>query len=212
MLVPLRPLRLFRRPRAPVARATAASYYSTFPAGGNVLPSHLDARSDSFKANVAAMRGLVSELRSRLAVVRAGGGAKAMERHVSRGKLPPRERVAQLLDPGTPFLELGALAGWGMYEGGVPSGRLITGIGRVAGTQVMVVANDATVKGGTYYPITVKKHLRAQEVAAANRLPCVYLVDSGGAFLPRQVREEAAEGLRATFYSPFFYFPRRALA
>ena len=132
------------------------------------------------------MRGLVSELRSRLAVVRAGGGAKAMERHVSRGKLPPRERVAQLLDPGTPFLELGALAGWGMYEGGVPSGGLITGIGRVAGTQVMVVANDATVKGGTYYPITVKKHLRAQEVAAANRLPCVYLVDSGGAFLPRQ--------------------------
>jgi len=128
----------------------------------------------------------VAELRARLSVVRAGGGAKAMERHVSRGKLPPRERVSQLLDPGTPFLELGALAGWGMYEGGVPSGGLITGIGRVTGTEVMVVANDATVKGGTYYPITVKKHLRAQEVAAANRLPCVYLVDSGGAFLPRQ--------------------------
>jgi 3-methylcrotonyl-CoA carboxylase beta subunit len=165
----------------PLSRA-----HSSFPPGGNILDSFVDTRSDAFKANASAMRGLVAELRARLSVVRAGGGAKAMERHVSRGKLPPRERVSQLLDPGTPFLELGALAGWGMYEGGVPSGGLITGIGRVTGTEVMVVANDATVKGGTYYPITVKKHLRAQEVAAANRLPCVYLVDSGGAFLPRQ--------------------------
>jgi len=109
-----------------------------------------------------------------------------MERHISRGKLSPRERISQLLDPGSPFLELSPLAGWELYDDFVPCGGVITGIGRVNGVEVMVVANDATVKGGTYYPITVKKHLRAQEIAAANRLPCVYLVDSGGAFLPRQ--------------------------
>ena len=162
-------------------------FFSTLPPL-SILPSGLDARSADFAANAAAMRALVATLRANLATARAGGGAKAMERHVSRGKLAPRERVAQLLDAGSPFLELAPLAGWELYEGGetVPGGGLIAGIGRVAGGEVMVVANDATVKGGTYYPITVKKHLRAQEVAAANRLPCVYLVDSGGAFLPRQ--------------------------
>ena len=153
----------------------------------NVLPSGIDPRSSDFAANASAMRGLVAELRSSLALVRGGGGAKAMARHVARGKLAPRERVSTLLDAGTPFLELAPLAGWKLYDGeDVPSGGLVAGIGRVEGTEVMIVANDATVKGGTYYPITVKKHLRAQEIAAACRLPCVYLVDSGGAFLPRQ--------------------------
>ena len=160
-------------------------FFSTLPPL-NLLQSGLDPRSADFAANAAGMRALVAQLRANLALVRGGGGAKAMERHVARGKLAPRQRVAQLLDPGSPFLELAPLAGWELYEDFVPSGGVIAGIGRVEGTEVMVVANDATVKGGTYYPITVKKHLRAQEVAAANRLPCVYLVDSGGAFLPRQ--------------------------
>jgi acetyl-CoA carboxylase carboxyltransferase component len=150
------------------------------------LASLLDARSEEWAQNAAVMRAHVAQLRANLDAVRAGGGAKAMERHVSRGKLAPRDRVALLLDPGTPFLELAPLAGWELYEDAVPSGGIIAGIGRVNGIEVMVVANDATVKGGTYYPITVKKHLRAQEIAAANALPCVYLVDSGGAFLPRQ--------------------------
>ena len=158
---------------------------TTFPSL-NILSSAVDTRSAAFQANAQEMRSLVDKLRANLALVRGGGGAKAMERHISRGKLSPRDRVSQLLDPGTPFLELAPLAGWELYEDFVPSGGVIAGIGRVRGTEVMVVANDATVKGGTYYPITVKKHLRAQEVAAANRLPCVYLVDSGGAFLPRQ--------------------------
>jgi 3-methylcrotonyl-CoA carboxylase beta subunit len=133
------------------------------------------------------MERLVLELRGNLEGVRAGGGARAAERHAARGKLLARDRITALLDPGSPFLELSPLAGHALYEGdAVPSGGIVTGIGRVQGQEVMVVANDATVKGGTYYPITVKKHLRAQEVAAQNRLPCVYLVDSGGAFLPRQ--------------------------
>ena len=133
------------------------------------------------------MRGLVVELRAALTLVRGGGGPKAMARHVARGKLVPRERVSTLLDAGTPFLELAPLAGWKLYDGeDVPSGGLVAGVGRVEGVECMIVANDATVKGGTYYPITVKKHLRAQEIAAACRLPCVYLVDSGGAFLPKQ--------------------------
>ncbi len=132
------------------------------------------------------MRELVDQLRDRLATVRRGGSEASRRRHTDRGKLLVRDRVDRLLDPGSPFLELGALAAWDMYSGAVPSAGIVTGIGRVAGREVMVVGNDATVKGGTYYPMTVKKHLRAQTVAADNHLPCVYLVDSGGAFLPMQ--------------------------
>ncbi len=132
------------------------------------------------------MRELVADLRERLAVVRLGGSESAREKHTARGKLLVRDRVDRLLDPGSPFLELSPLAATGMYDDAVPSAGIVTGIGRVSGKETVVVANDATVKGGTYYPITVKKHLRAQAVAADNRLPCVYLVDSGGAFLPMQ--------------------------
>ncbi len=131
-------------------------------------------------------RGLVGELRDRVGTTALGGSEKSRERHVSRGKLLPRERVERLLDPGAPFLELSQLAGWGMYDNAAPGGGIITGIGRVSGREVMIVCNDSTVKGGTYFPITVKKHLRAQEVAQENRLPCIYLVDSGGANLPHQ--------------------------
>src|SRR6187402_268855 len=132
------------------------------------------------------MRDLVADLRERLAVVRRGGSESAREKHTARGKLLVRDRVDRLLDPGSPFLELSALAATGMYDDAVPSAGIVTGIGRVSGKETVVVANDATVKGGTYYPITVKKHLRAQAVAADNKLPCIYLVDSGGAFLPMQ--------------------------
>src|SRR5689334_20372609 len=132
------------------------------------------------------MEELVAEVRERTAQVARGGGEKAMERHRSRGKLPARERVDRLVDPGTAFLELNALAGWDLYDGGAPSAGIVTGIGVVEGRECVVVANDATVKGGSYFPLTVKKHLRAQEVAEQNRLPCIYLVDSGGAFLPLQ--------------------------
>ena len=128
----------------------------------------------------------MEQLKSRLAEVRRGGPETARERHVSRGKLLPRDRVDQLLDPGSPFLEVGALAAYGMYDDDAPSAGIITGVGQVAGRECVVVANDATVKGGTYYPMTVKKHLRAQAIAEQNRLPCIYLVDSGGAFLPMQ--------------------------
>src|SRR5246500_4605392 len=131
-------------------------------------------------------RRLVDELNTRLATAALGGNERARERHVSRGKLLPRERVDRLLDPGGPFLELAPLAANGMYDDESPGAGIITGIGRVSGRECVIVANDATVKGGTYYPMTVKKHLRAQEVALQNRLPCIYLVDSGGAFLPRQ--------------------------
>jgi 3-methylcrotonyl-CoA carboxylase beta subunit len=152
----------------------------------SVLPSRLDARSADFKANAAAMRAQVKELREKVAETRLGGGIAAREKHLGRGKLLPRERVERLLDEGSPFLEIGRLAAHGMYDGEAPAAGLIAGIGRISGRECMVVANDATVKGGTYYPLTVKKHLRAQEIAFENRLPCVYLVDSGGANLPRQ--------------------------
>jgi 3-methylcrotonyl-CoA carboxylase beta subunit len=151
-----------------------------------VLTTLLDRRSEVFAANAAATRGLVADLRERVAAIEEGGGAEARRRHLGRGKLLPRERVRALLDPGSPFLELSQLAAYGMYDGEVPAAGIITGIGRIMGRECVVVANDATVKGGTYFPITVKKHLRAQEIAAENRLPCLYLVDSGGAFLPAQ--------------------------
>ena len=151
-----------------------------------ILRSDITPRSPDFAANEAAMRALVADLRARVAEVEHGGGKAARRRHLARGKLLPRERVAALIDPGSPFLELSQLAAFGMYDGEVPSAGIITGIGRVSGRECVVVANDATVKGGTYFPMTVKKHLRAQEVARANRLPCIYLVDSGGAFLPMQ--------------------------
>ena len=154
-----------------------------------VLSSAVDTGGAAFAANAEANRALAAELRERIARTALGGPEKTRIRHVERGKLLPRERVRALLDPGSPFLELSPLAAWGLYgEDGhdAPAAGIITGVGRVAGREVVVVANDATVKGGTYYPMTVKKHLRAQEVARQNRLPCVYLVDSGGAFLPMQ--------------------------
>src|SRR5512135_695139 len=150
------------------------------------LPSQIDTRSEEFRANARAMRALVEELRARSAQVALGGDEAARAKHVARGKLLPRDRVHHLLDPGTPFLEVGQLAAWDVYDGEAPSAGLITGVGRVQGVECMIVANDATVKGGSYYPLTVKKHLRAQEIAAQNHLPCIYLVDSGGANLPRQ--------------------------
>ncbi|MFC3627851.1 carboxyl transferase domain-containing protein [Paracoccus angustae] len=142
--------------------------------------------SDTFRANRDAHLALLEVAREAALAAAAGGGPKAMERHVGRGKMPPRERVANLLDPGSPFLEIGATAAHGMYDGAAPGAGVIAGVGRVHGQDVMVVANDATVKGGTYYPLSVKKHLRAQEIAEQCRLPCVYLVDSGGANLPNQ--------------------------
>ena len=151
-----------------------------------VLETKLNARTADFQANVAAMQTLVDHLRGEVAKSAAGGGEAARAKHVARGKLPPRERVQMLLDPGTPFLELSPLAAHAMYDGAAPGAGLITGIGRVSGVDCMVVCNDATVKGGTYYPMTVKKHVRAQEIAQQNNLPCIYLVDSGGANLPNQ--------------------------
>lgn len=151
-----------------------------------ILSSQIDSRSDEFADNRAAMLAQVDALRAKLAAVQAGGGEAACTKHSARGKLLPRERVDALLDPGSPFLELSALAADGQYDDQAPAAGLITGIGRVKGVEVMVVANDATVKGGTYFPMTVKKHLRAQEIALENYLPCIYLVDSGGAFLPLQ--------------------------
>ncbi len=150
------------------------------------LGTTVDQRSEAFARNAALQRQLVEELRSKLDTAALGGPEKSRERHVSRGKLLPRDRVDTLLDPGSPFLELSPLAADGMYGDEAPGAGIITGVGRVSGRECVVVANDATVKGGTYYPVTVKKHLRAQEVALHNHLPCVYLVDSGGAFLPRQ--------------------------
>jgi 3-methylcrotonyl-CoA carboxylase beta subunit len=150
------------------------------------IQSQVDTRSAEFESNARHLGSLVEELKSRMAHAAEGGGEKARAKHTERGKLLPRERVRALLDPGSPFLELSPLAAEGMYDGQAPGAGLVTGIGRVHGGEVLVVANDATVKGGTYFPMTVKKHLRAQEVAFENRLPCVYLVDSGGAFLPLQ--------------------------
>src|SRR6204780_675266 len=143
-----------------------------------------DAATD--EANAAQWRVALAQLAARRAAAAEGGSAKSRERHLARGKLQARERVARLIDPGSPFLEIGALAASGMYEGDVHGAGLVAGIGRVSGRETMIVANDPTIKGGTYYPMTVKKHLRAQEIAAENRLPCVYLVDSGGANLPYQ--------------------------
>ncbi|MCD4510567.1 methylcrotonoyl-CoA carboxylase [Brucella pseudogrignonensis] len=151
-----------------------------------VLKSEIATRSAAFEANRQAMLAAIDLVAEASRIAIDGGGEKARERHVSRGKLLPRDRVAQLLDPGSPFLEVGLTAAHGMYDGAAPSGGMITGIGRVSGRECMIVCNDATVKGGTYYPITVKKHLRAQEIAGENRLPCIYLVDSGGANLPNQ--------------------------
>jgi 3-methylcrotonyl-CoA carboxylase beta subunit/propionyl-CoA carboxylase len=152
----------------------------------NALSTHIVPSDPEFQANADRMRQLVQQHRDRVAEAAQGGGTRALERHRQQGKLPVRERLARLLDPGTAFLELSPLAAHGLYDNEAPGAGIVTGIGRVSGRDVMVVANDATVKGGTYFPLTVKKHLRAQDVAQQNHLPCLYLVDSGGAFLPRQ--------------------------
>lgn len=153
----------------------------------NIIGSQPDRNSKEFQENAARMSVLVQELRDKVAKIAQGGGEKAVKRHVSKGKLVARDRIDLLVDPSTPFLELSQLAAYEMYgQEEVPAGGIITGIGRIRGTECMIVANDATVKGGSYYPITVKKHLRAQEIALENNLPCIYLVDSGGANLPRQ--------------------------
>ncbi|HYZ63273.1 MAG TPA: carboxyl transferase domain-containing protein [Acetobacteraceae bacterium] len=151
-----------------------------------VIGTALDRGADRVRANRERMAALVAQLRAEVDRIRLGGGEAARERHLARGKLLPRDRVRALIDPASPFLELSQLAAHGMYGGDIPAAGIITGIGRVMGQECMIVANDATVKGGTYFPITVKKHLRAQEIAQANRLPCIYLVDSGGANLPNQ--------------------------
>ena len=150
------------------------------------ITSQINPASTEFKTNATVMHGLVEHLQKTVAHIALGGDEKARSRHLDHGKLLPRERLQQLLDPGSPFLELSQLAAYEVYEDHVPAAGLITGIGRIANQECMIVINDATVKGGTYYPLTVKKHLRAQEIAQANHLPCIYLVDSGGAFLPRQ--------------------------
>ena len=149
-----------------------------------IIPSSLVTSSDAFKANRAAMRSLVADLAEKRAAAAAGGPEKLQQRHVARGKLLPRQRVLRLIDPGSPFLELSPLAALGLYTGDIHAAGIITGVGRVRGRECVIVCNDATIKGGTYYPLTVKKHLRAQEIARENRLPCIYLVDSGGANLP----------------------------
>jgi 3-methylcrotonyl-CoA carboxylase beta subunit/propionyl-CoA carboxylase len=152
----------------------------------DVIDSPVRTHDPAFIENRDRMRSLVAELDGRLETARAGGGDRALQRHRELEKLPVRERVERLLDGGSPFLELSPLAAWDVYDGDAPGAGLVTGIGRVSGREVLIVANDATVKGGTYYPLTVKKHLRAQQIAFENRLPCIYLVDSGGAFLPMQ--------------------------
>ncbi len=179
--------------------AVAASATLVFPArsfidrssAGGLCPAvrletRVNSRSDAFQTNRAAMQALVDELRSDSARIAAGGGETALERHRARGRLTARERIQRLIDPGTAFLEFSAFAAHGMYGGDVPAAGIITGIGRIEGSECVVVANDPTVKAGTYHPMTVKKHLRAQEIALQNRLPCIYLVESGGAFLPLQ--------------------------
>ena len=152
----------------------------------SLLPTRINPRSDAYAANAAAMRALVQDLRDRAALVAQGGGSAASAKHIARGKRLVRDRIDQLVDPGAPFLEIGQLAAWDLYGGDAPAAGLVAGVGTIHGRQCMVIANDATVKGGTYYPLTVKKHLRAQEIAQENRLPCIYLVDSGGAYLPLQ--------------------------
>src|SRR5260221_8114068 len=148
--------------------------------------AHPAPRPNASRRNPARLQSLVEDLNERVAAARVGGGPKYLERHREQGKVPPRERIGALLDPETPFLELSPLAANGMYDGEAPAAGMITGIGRIQGRECLIIANDATVKGGTYFPMTVKKHLRAQEIALHNRLPCIYLVDSGGAFLPLQ--------------------------
>jgi 3-methylcrotonyl-CoA carboxylase beta subunit len=151
-----------------------------------VIRSTIDIKGDAFKANGKAVDALLVDLADKLATIKMGGGSVARAKHLSRGKLPVRERIRNLVDPGAPFLEFSQFAAYQVYGYDVPAGGIITGIGPVEGIECVIVANDATVKGGTYYPLTVKKHLRAQEIARENNLPCIYLVDSGGAFLPRQ--------------------------
>jgi len=151
-----------------------------------LLTSQVERESELFARRRERMTALVEELRARTAQVAAGGGDASVERHRSRGKLTARERIDLLVDPGAAFLELSALAAWGVYDDQAPCAGIVTGVGVVEGRECVIVANDATVKGGTYFPLTVKKHLRAQEVAARNHLPCLYLVDSGGAYLPLQ--------------------------
>src|SRR5437867_12499021 len=174
----------------PCGAARSADSRPTVAAGNpgrmQILPTTVDPNHDTFKANRDRMRQLVGQLRERVAAARQGGGAEYLQRHRAQGKLPVRERVDRLIDRGSPFLELSPLAAFDMYENEAPAAGILTGIGRVSGREVLLVANDATVKGGTYYPITVKKHIRAQQIALDNRLPCIYLVDSGGAFLPLQ--------------------------
>ena len=173
-------------PQPALNRSLARRRWSgQFDRGMTVLSSQIDTRSESFKRNAEAMQAQIEDLRRRTEQVRLGGGEASRQRHVSRGKLLPRERVRALLDPGSPFLELSPLAAMGMYDDEAPGSGVITGIGRVSGVECAIVCNDATVKGGTYYPMTVKKHLRAQEVAMENRLPCISMVDSGGANLPQ---------------------------
>ncbi|MCH8347353.1 MAG: methylcrotonoyl-CoA carboxylase, partial [Proteobacteria bacterium] len=152
----------------------------------SILKTKIDTSAKDFRANTGHMEGLVADLREKIAKITLGGPERSRQRHLKRGKLLPRERIDLLLDPDTPFLEFSQFAAYGMYGEDVPAGGIITGIGRVAGQECVIVCNDATVKGGTYYPVTVKKHLRAQEIAAENNLPCIYLVDSGGANLPQQ--------------------------
>ncbi len=151
-----------------------------------ILSTKIDSRSDVFQSNATAMRSVVNDLHEKMATIAEGGGIDARTKHMARGKLLPRDRIQALLDPGSPFLEFSPLAAFGLYNNDAPCAGMISGIGRVQGKEVVVIANDATVKGGTYYPMTVKKHLRAQEIAMQNCLPCIYLVDSGGAFLPLQ--------------------------
>jgi len=152
----------------------------------SLIHTQVQVRSAEAVTNAAAMQAVVDDLRLQIQSVANGGGEAARAKHVGRGKLLPRDRVQMLLDPGTPFLELSPLAAYGMYNGDAPGAGVITGIGRVSGVDCLIVCNDATVKGGTYYPMTVKKHVRAQEIAQQNHLPCIYLVDSGGANLPNQ--------------------------
>jgi 3-methylcrotonyl-CoA carboxylase beta subunit len=151
-----------------------------------IINTNIDPDSREFAENILAMKAVVDDLREKVAMIALGGSEIARQKHLDRSKLLVRERINQLIDPGSPFLEFSQFAGWEMYGGGIAAGGIITGIGVVSGIECVIVANDATVKGGTYYPITVKKHLRAQEIAMENALPCIYLVDSGGAFLPLQ--------------------------
>ncbi|RHY79918.1 hypothetical protein DYB26_008240, partial [Aphanomyces astaci] len=163
-----------------------SSHALPFAAASNVLDGKINTKSKDFLDSIERMNGLTSELKGRLDVVRLGGGEAARAKHVARGKLLVRDRIDSLVDPGSAFLELSPLAAHDMYGTPIPAAGIVTGIGRIHGVECMILANDATVKGGTYFPMTVKKHLRAQEIARENRLPCIYMVDSGGAFLPLQ--------------------------